>query len=925
MKALVYAVPLGCAASLLIGLGAEPTALVSREAPQDLGPNHRLVRWSSEGPDAQGMPTRIAHEYTELELGLNYADPTTGAWLPAQAEFEQTRAGDFVARRTQFQAIVAGHLFDPEGTVDLLLPDGSRLRSAPLGVAVLDTQSGRSVMLGEAVDCPAEWVGPAEVLFRHAIPELGAHIRFRFGLGSFEQDVLIETQIEPELLAELGFDPARCRIMVLTEFFGAPTPTQRSIAPAGRIVEFGTMAIGPGQAFRTVPDSAGAKTLVLPSWERLERRQFLVESVDYPALAPLMDGLPRNAQGRAGTLPPGLRRTAGVYPFPVPAPREPRSGGDPTRKPAGVSTWKERAGLDTARRPWTRRLAAAVSPRPALVLDYALELSTGQTNFLFAGDKTYYVCSALPMHGTTTFEAGTVIKFAPTNNARLTLKGPVLWQGAAHRPVVLAARDDASVGDAVQYATNLSGYYAATALDIDRSTNSTAVVLQNFRITHAQTAIAVNGSTGHTFSHGQLVNCQNGIQPTNTGLDLRNILFHNVVTALSGAGSTGRCQHVTVNTATTFNLNATCSPLTVVNSLLAGVATNGTATLIGSVVLTNTSGVFQTVGQGANYLAQGSTLRDYAGASAQIDPDLASALRNLTTYPPLVVTNDFAAGTVFGPQAGRDLRADDLGYHYDPLDYAWSGRTLSGGALLLTNGVCVGLYGSVGTTLGSGAQFISEGLAENLNRIVHYATTQEQPGLWGSSGYGFWAVSAAANPAPELGLRFTRVSVLANSESKRALVNGANNPHALAIRDSQMHGVVLTVWSQTSSPIAIGLTNNLVERASLYVEQGFQASPFPVTCALFNNLFYRGQVTFYYYSTNTSAFTVKDNAFDNVSILKGGAATLDNSNNGYINSTWTSALTPTGTVRLITSRTATAMAGARIQGKRIGRARMTWG
>ncbi len=48
------------------------------------------------------------------------------------------------------------------------------------------------------------------------------------------------------------------------------------------------------------------------SWERLDGRQVLVESVDYAGLGPLMDRLPLPDQGRIDRLKDRVQRTAKV-------------------------------------------------------------------------------------------------------------------------------------------------------------------------------------------------------------------------------------------------------------------------------------------------------------------------------------------------------------------------------------------------------------------------------------------------------------------------------------------------------------------------------------------------------------------------------------------------------------------------------------
>src|SRR5439155_986384 len=127
--------------------------------------------------------------------------------------------------------------------------------------------------------------------------------------------------------------------------------------------------------------------------------------------------------------------------------------------------------------------------------------------------------------------------------------------------------------------------------------------------------------------------------------------------------------------------------------------------------------VQQAVGGGNHYLIN-SSYRNLG--STNINQTLAGELKRRTTYPPLILTNDFTVDSVLLPQAQRDTDMPDLGYAYEPLDYVVSGVSITNATLTLTNGVALGVYGWGGLTLQSGSKFISRGLAENMNRICPY-------------------------------------------------------------------------------------------------------------------------------------------------------------------------------------------------------------
>ena len=81
----------------------------------------------------------------------------------------------------------------------------------------------------------------------------------------------------------------------------------------------------------------------------------------------------------------------------------------------------------------------------------------------------------------------------------------------------------------------------------DQAANADAV-LQHFRICNAKVGILLDGRTGHDLAHGQFVNCGYGVVMANSSSTLlRNALFSNVTTNLSGNTGTTVSGSTTVN------------------------------------------------------------------------------------------------------------------------------------------------------------------------------------------------------------------------------------------------------------------------------------------------------------------------------------------------------------------------------------------
>ena len=255
----------------------------------------------------------------------------------------------------------------------------------------------------------------------------------------------------------------------------------------------------------------------------------------------------------------------------------------------------------------------------------------------------------------------------------------------------------------------------------------------------------------------------------------------------------------------------------------------------------------------------------------------------MTTWAPVQLVNDFTVNTTLFPQAQRDTDAPDLGYHATPLDYVWTGLNLTNATLILTNGVAVAVIGAKGTTLKNGARFYSEGTPMNLNRLVRYSAVQEQPILLGATASSLIDVSGSPSPLPEVRLRFTDVSLLADSSTRRYLLaNNGGVLSTLALTDCQLRGVYLNLFANYAGPMTVALTNNLIQRGNLTWYQENISGYYAFTLNLYNNLFRQGSVSFTY-KHNGTTWTVKDNLFDPDTLSNSSTYSLAAGYNGYRN------------------------------------------
>lgn len=829
----------------------------------EVGDHHRVWQRVTVETDKEGNTiTRTNAAYTELETGMNVRQPD-GSYIAASDEIEIVKDGA-VARKGRHQVSFAVNCNSPVA-VRMLTADGKLLESRILGLAFTDKSTGKSVLIAEIKDSDGQLLMDAknEVIYYDAFTDFKADVRYKNSKAGLEQDIILREN--PPSPADYDLNTETTVLEALTEFFNPPVPEKKLQITDGTVnefLDFGDLKMGNGRVY--VMGKEATEIPVTKQWSRLDGRSFLIEEIPFTKVEPELQTLPK---GTASVKPStdGVRHQVSIKRL-LPTVKQAKKSGGPMR------------------------LASAPLSGKGVVLDYVTASSA--TNYTFKCDSTYYVSGTVNLSGTNTYvEGGTVIKYAPTNTPKLNITSPITWLGSVYRPVIMTARDDSTVGEGISGSTGNpnTNYFASPALYIDGTAAGTNAILQNLRISYAQSGIVFNGKTGHVVSHAQLINCANGITATNAEFSLRNALLYKVLTNFNGSTATGRCEHLTVNIANWLNKSSAIT-LTLTNSLLAWVTNTGTFT--SNYVSTVTSTAFQTVGAASHYLATTSVYRD--AGTTNINASLATDLKKLTTYPPLVVAANYTVNTVLSPQAQRDTDLPDYGYHYDPLDYVVSGRSVTNSATLtLTNGVALGTYGdssTYGLGLSSGS-FVSVGSPANLNWIARYNTVQEQSTTsWSASSVGWSLRRYAASVTSDI--RFTGFSLLAGVGTHYYDNYGGTGSVPLAVfRHSRFGGGQLGINS--SGACTVALTNCLLERVSVSFND---TDPNP-KWYLFNNLFYGGSLSCYAGSASTNLLAY-DNLFDRTTI---SSTAWTNNYNGYV--TNQNRLSPNGANDVILTNT----------------------
>lgn len=500
--------------------------------------------------------------------------------------------------------------------------------------------------------------------------------------------------------------------------------------------------------------------------------------------------------------------------------------------------------------------------------------------------------------GTNTFEGGTVIKFG-TNAPRLQFYGTghrINCLGSSYRPIILTARDDDSVGEILPSSTGSpTNYYGGYGVYLPSSSSTQYV--EHVHVRFASFPFSV-GATRTYLRHCQVLKGWTGVAAaggSSSTVVIQNMLIEAATNAINASisGTKVSAEHLTVHHAT--NLNAfSRANLTLTNCLLVGVVNTNAYSGANIAIESSGSGVFQTVGAGAHYLAANSTNRNVG--TTNINATLLTELRKLTTEPPVVLSNQYVtADTSLSPQPSRDTDTPDLGYHYDPIDYALCNVIVTNGVTLtIQPGTALGVFGnsSAGFWPRDGAKILSSGTATELVQLATYSLVQEQPSSAWSVGQPMalcltpsWSVQSS----PEMRFAFTRWSVPGGSNGVYHFYDYSGNTFNVAFRDCQFSG-----GRFVSQQVALAMTNCLFEGVLADM-----ADADSTDLMLFNNTFYGGALTLTHYANG--AWVAKDNLFDKTRV--DGSASLSTITNDYNAYTFTNhgRLLATGTNDLVLS------------------------
>jgi hypothetical protein len=828
------------------------------------------TRWSriEAKTNAAGRVFMRTNSFVELGAGLNRW--VGNQWVASMPQI-QPAPGGALGSNARHQVWFASDL-NTEGAVALTGPDGRSIRSQILGLSYYDATTGTNVLIATTKSCQGQIMpSQRQVLYTNAFAGVRADVRYTYTMAGLEQDVILRQQLAaPEAY---GLNSQTTELEVLTEYLDVPTRCVPGVSED--VIEFGAMHFARGRAFTSeLPQGRiPIKLQVSRHWAQLAGRNFLIESL--PAAA-----------ARAATA--NLTNThASILNYkPLPA----------RQYPALPETVKSGEPM---------LLAETCPTLSGFVLDWYITLSADSRDaYTFQAGSMYLISDILTVTNAT-FEGATVLKYSPYATMFVS---NIVSMATQYEPVTFTSQEDNSISWDVSTGNN--NYCAEEFLVIGPRDGMVTVSNMHFR--NMPSGLFVNGGSLDLWDC-QFFNCTyaTGLGPglpsqTNAqSLHLHNVLFSGcgapvVVIGVSNVQVTA--EQVTADAFAVFCVGALypLAQVQLMNCLYTGgldfIFQGGTlcAYLDPNSVWTNTptpvtnqvfcftdsTGIFASSGAGNYYL--GDTNLWDAG-DTNISSRMASELQQLTTVPPLAVTNtcngdpscpiEMYSGTLnMPPRLICDTNTPDIGYHYPTVDYLVSHFAITNAVLSIGEGTVITYeHDAGGIWLGDGAQLQCLGSPEARNVFVCYSAVQEQP-LKLSDGSDAWYSQVINSTRSNGGLEtalFGSTDFLGLPGENDLLNADSCCGYSLLTMTNCRIAVENISWVPTYSA-GIDIENNLFSYTALDAESSGPGTPGLIAA---NNLFYNCSLVI----AAESGWTIASNTLDHSSLAipSSGSVRLD--------------------------------------------------
>lgn len=362
--------------------------------PQPLGPSQTFWSKTSVQTNEQGEVTHFTNSFIQVGNGLNLWQ--SNHWARAIPELIATNGG-VLARGAQATAFFSSNL-NSQAATRIRLPSGEWLKLHLLGLAYHDMASGTNLLLAAPKNCAPQIVGTNRVAYVDALDDLRCDLVFSFTPAGVRQDLILRER--PDAPEAYGLSNASTHLLLISEIDEGPAPqiTERAI-PAGaeilrdQTLDFGTMQMVPGRAFRLERTERHHDIFVSKQYETIGTRHFIVERIRYgrarPELMslPLTGGLVTNTPGSTFTNG-GIQRATRWY-----------AHDNPPRLNSG----------QTAAVPGSSKTLASLREMKGFIWDW--DLVTSESDVTFGCGTTYEVSGEVHLLGNTVLTPGAILKF----------------------------------------------------------------------------------------------------------------------------------------------------------------------------------------------------------------------------------------------------------------------------------------------------------------------------------------------------------------------------------------------------------------------------------------------------------------------------------------------------------------------------------
>lgn len=402
-------------ATTSVALGQTAQRVISSRV-VERGTHYKKMESVRQTVDGTGQILLKTNRWTVLRNGMNYQD-AKGNWVES-CPVVQSYAEGIVCTGNTYRVILRKNLNSDDAVV-LETPDQQQIVLHPLGIAFYDPVSGQRALLAHVKDSPPEMLSSNQVAYADAFEGNGiqAAVVYQYEVGRFSQNVKF---LEPLAITPADFGlSSRSRLEILTAIEQCPAPTitshvlesetnetLRATLPqpdlVDQMLDFGGMQMPLGHAYpQNTPGARPGPPRGVPVAKQLETvagLTLLVEAIPWSVVASQLDQLPQQSARANRSAPHTALKFEGSK--------------EQTHPP--TATFETRLAQIARSRP-VLLASAVLNPQLGIlnangfVMDYELVESGYDTTF--ESGETYLVEGQVYLYGTTTFNAGAVIKY----------------------------------------------------------------------------------------------------------------------------------------------------------------------------------------------------------------------------------------------------------------------------------------------------------------------------------------------------------------------------------------------------------------------------------------------------------------------------------------------------------------------------------